>query len=192
MVGDGGMMRPMAYGDVADGLPFDADYCDLVCSQVAWLYFGNKVGVLQEVIRVLKPDGIAKIDADEVRPGLPPEYGRLVEIWEDGKLVPFGDYLRRFGMGLVPAREGQYLRIGQAERFGAVVWGARGGVRWPQRPGWPSRGWAPFGRPPVSSRTAGGAGPRVGRAAVFRDESHPCEEESPRDRRVDWLFRLGY
>ncbi|MDQ2917333.1 MAG: hypothetical protein M3R40_09315, partial [Pseudomonadota bacterium] len=76
------------------------------------------VGVLQEVIRVLKPDGIAKIDADEVRPGLPPEYGRLVEIWEDGKLVPFGDYLRRFGMGLVPAPEGQYLRIGKAERFG--------------------------------------------------------------------------
>ncbi|MEO9135238.1 MAG: class I SAM-dependent methyltransferase [Casimicrobiaceae bacterium] len=118
LTGDDVMMPTIVYGDVADGLPFDADYVDLVCSQVAWLYFGNKIGVLQEVIRVLKPDGIAKIDADEVRPGLPPEYGRLVEIWEDGKLVPFGDYLRRFGMGLVPAPEGEYLRFGKTQAFG--------------------------------------------------------------------------
>ena len=102
-IGDDVMMPTIVYGDVADGLPFDADYFDLVCSQVAWLYFGNKVGVLQEVIRVLKPDGIAKIDADEVRPGLPPEYGRLGESWEEGKLLPPGDDLPRLGVVLRPS-----------------------------------------------------------------------------------------
>ena len=59
-------------------MAFDAYYFVLVCIQVAVLYFGNKVGVLEEVSREIAPGGIAKIDADEGRPGLPPEYGRLV------------------------------------------------------------------------------------------------------------------
>lgn len=108
----------IAFGDAADGLPFPDGSFDLVYSQVAWLYFANKVGVLREVIRVLREDGIAKIDADELRPELPVEYRRLIEIWQDGRLVPFGDYLRRYGMGFEPAAEGEYLRIGKAARFG--------------------------------------------------------------------------
>lgn len=108
----------LAYGDVATGLPFGDDAFDLVVSQVAWLYFGNKIGVLREVMRVLAPDGLARIDADEMYPGLPAEYARLVEIWQDGRLVPFGDYLRRFGMALVPAPEGEYLRFGKVVSFG--------------------------------------------------------------------------
>ena len=105
------------YADVADGLPFDDGTFDLVYSQVAWLYFGNKAQVLREVSRVLREDGLAKIDADELVPGLPPEYQRLVEIWQAGRLVPFGDYLRRYGMALVPAAEGEYLRFGKSPRF---------------------------------------------------------------------------
>lgn len=104
--------------DVAAGLPFGDDYFDVVYSQVAWLYFGNKVAVLREVCRVLSGDGIARIDADERRPGLPPEYQRLVEIWHEGILVPFGDYLRRYGLGFVPAAEGEYLRLGKAQGVG--------------------------------------------------------------------------
>lgn len=109
----------MAYGDVAAGLPFPAKSFDLVYSQVAWLYFGNKVGVVRDVMRVLRHDGIAKIDADEVRPGLPVEYGRLVEIWEDGVLVPFGEYARRYGVSLSKALDGEYLRFGKQHGFGA-------------------------------------------------------------------------
>ena len=108
----------IAHGDVAEGLPFANDTFDLVYSQVAWLYFGNKAGVIREIIRVLRAGGLAKIDADEVRPGLPPEYARLFEIWQNGKLVPFGDYLKRYGMALVPAPEGEYLRFAKANRFG--------------------------------------------------------------------------
>lgn len=105
------------YADVAGGLPFDDATFDLVYSQVAWLYFGNKAQVVREVSRVLRDGGLAKIDADELTPGLPPEYQRLVEIWQGGRLVPFGDYLRRHGMALVPAAEGEYLRFGKSPRF---------------------------------------------------------------------------
>ena len=101
----------LSYGDVASGLPFPDDAFDVIASQVAWLYFANKIGVVREVLRVLKPDGIAKIDTDEIDPKLPPEYARLVEIWENGRLVPFGDYLRRYGLGFEAAPEGRYLRL---------------------------------------------------------------------------------
>lgn len=110
-------MPAIAYADVADGLPFENESFDLVYSQVAWLYFANKVAVIREVSRVLRDDGLAKIDADELRPDLPAEYRRLVEIWHDGQLVPFGDYLRRFGMAFEPAPEGEYLRFGKSPRF---------------------------------------------------------------------------
>jgi SAM-dependent methyltransferase len=106
------------HGDVARGLPYADDSFDLVYSQVAWLYFGNKIGVVREVMRVLRADGLAKVDADEIHPALPAEYARLVEIWEDGTLVPFGDYLRRYGAALVRAPEGEYMRFGKAGGFG--------------------------------------------------------------------------
>lgn len=108
----------VTYVDVALGLPFVDSSFDIVYSQVAWLYFANKVAVLREVSRVLRDDGLAKIDADELRPGLPKEYQRLVEIWQDGRLIPFGDYLRRFGMAFAAAPDGEYLRFGKSPRFG--------------------------------------------------------------------------
>jgi len=108
----------IAFADVADGLPFPDESFDLVYSQVAWLYFANKVAVIREVSRVLRGDGLAKIDADELRDDLPDEYRRLVEIWQDGELVPFGDYLRRYGMGFARAAEGEYLRFGKSRDFG--------------------------------------------------------------------------
>jgi SAM-dependent methyltransferase len=108
----------VAFGDVAEGLPFPDGSFDIVYSQVAWLYFGNKVGVLRDVIRVLRDDGLAKIDADELRLELPPEYRRLIEIWHEGRLIPFGDYLRRYDMAFVPAAEGEYVRISKSAHFG--------------------------------------------------------------------------
>lgn len=116
---EGAALPSIVHGDVANGLPFAARSFDLVYSQVAWLYFGNKIGVIQEVVRVLDDGGGAKIDADEILPALPPEYARLVEIWDGGRLLPFADYLRRFGMALLAAPDGAYLRIEKVDGFGA-------------------------------------------------------------------------
>jgi SAM-dependent methyltransferase len=118
---DGAAQPPMptlAFADAAQGLPFADASIDLVVSQVAWLYFGNKVGVLRETMRILKDDGVAYIDADEIHPRLPAEYARLVEIWQRGRLVPLGEYLGRFGGGFVPAAEGECLRIGKSAGLG--------------------------------------------------------------------------
>lgn len=111
----------LAFGDVANGLPFPDDTFDLVYSQVAWLYFGAKLAVVREVMRVLRADGIAKIDADELRPQLPQEYRRLVEIWENGALLPFGDYASRHGIALTAAPDGTYLQFGKSPTFAADV-----------------------------------------------------------------------
>ena len=111
-------MPAIAYVDVADGLPHPDGSVDVVYSQVAWRYFGNKIGVLREVSRVLRDDGVAKIDAEELRPDLPAEYQRLVEIWDGDRLVPFHEYAERFGMKFVASVEGEYLRFGKTANFG--------------------------------------------------------------------------
>jgi SAM-dependent methyltransferase len=108
----------IVHGDVAQGLPFADGTFDLVVSQVAWRYFRNKIGVLREVVRVLRADGLGLIDADEFDAKLPPEYGRLVEIWDDGRLVTFGDYLLRHGAEFAPARDGTCVRLGKCEALG--------------------------------------------------------------------------
>jgi SAM-dependent methyltransferase len=108
----------IAYGDAARGLPFADASFDIVYSQVAWLYFGSKLKVINDVMRILRADGVARIDADEIRAALPAEYGRLVEIWDDGVLVSLADYMRRYGFGFVPAPEGEYLFFGKAIGFG--------------------------------------------------------------------------
>ncbi len=108
----------IAFADVAGGLPYPADHFDVVYSQVAWLYFGNKIGVLREIARVLAADGIARIDADELCPRLPAEYRRLVEIWRDGRIVPFAEYLRQRGLALVAASEGHFLQVTKVPGIG--------------------------------------------------------------------------
>lgn len=121
MAPDARDLPSLAFGDVANGLPFPDDTFDLVYSQVAWLYFGAKLSVVREVMRVLRADGIAKIDADELRPQLPQEFRRLVEIWENGALVPFGDYASRHGVTLTAAPDGTYLRFGKSPTFATDV-----------------------------------------------------------------------
>jgi len=108
----------IAYADIAHGVPCADRSFDVVYSQVAWLYFGNKVGVVQEVMRVLDEGGVARIDADELRGGLPLEYARLVEIWQEGSILPFRDYAGRHGVALTPAGEGEYLHFGKQRSFG--------------------------------------------------------------------------
>jgi SAM-dependent methyltransferase len=116
--GDEAPMPALAFGDAADGLPFADASFDLVVSQVAWLYFGRKAHVLREVARVLDRDGVARIDADEVHPRLPPEYARLLEIWDRGRIVPLGEYLASHGGAIRRAEQGEYLEFGKVEGLG--------------------------------------------------------------------------
>ncbi len=113
-----GDLPEIVYADVSGRLPFEDESFDVVFSQVAWLYFSNKIAVIREVMRVLRTDGVAKIDADELRTGLPPEYARLVEIWDNGGIVPLGEYVRRYDGMLEKTREGEYLRFGKRLAFG--------------------------------------------------------------------------
>jgi SAM-dependent methyltransferase len=116
---DGGATLPsLLHGDVAHGVPLADATVDVVVSQVAWRYFHNKIGVLREVIRVLRPDGVGMIDADEFDAKLPPEYGRLVEIWDARGLVAFERYAARFGMSFVPTARGRALRLVKNPSFG--------------------------------------------------------------------------
>ncbi|HET7136455.1 MAG TPA: methyltransferase domain-containing protein [Casimicrobiaceae bacterium] len=116
---DGGAGLPsLLHGDVAHGVPLADATVDVVVSQVAWRYFRNKIGVLRDVVRVLRPDGVGMIDADEFDAKLPPEYGRLVEIWGEGALVAFEDYAARFGMTFVPTPRGRALRLVKNPSFG--------------------------------------------------------------------------
>jgi len=114
----GGGLPTLVHADVAQGLPFHDDRFDVVISQVAWQYFRNKIGVLREVVRVLRSDGVGMIDADEFDAKLPPEYGRLVEIWDARGLVAFERYAARFGMSFVPTARGRALRLVKNRSFG--------------------------------------------------------------------------
>jgi SAM-dependent methyltransferase len=115
---DGAGLPTLLHGDVAHGVPLADATVDVVVSQVAWRYFRNKIGVLRDVVRVLRPDGVGMIDADEFDAKLPPEYGRLVEIWDEGALVAFEDYAARFGMTFVPTPRGRALRLVKNPSFG--------------------------------------------------------------------------
>lgn len=115
---DATAMPALVFGDAADGLPFADASFDLVVSQVAWLYFGRKAHVLREVARVLDRGGLARIDADEIHPRLPPEYARLFEIWQRGRIVPLGDYLARHGGAIRGAARGEYLEFGKLDGLG--------------------------------------------------------------------------
>jgi ubiquinone/menaquinone biosynthesis C-methylase UbiE len=52
----------LVISDISDGLPFADNTFHAVVSQVAWKYFGNKLTVLTEVVRVMKPEGFAIIE----------------------------------------------------------------------------------------------------------------------------------
>jgi SAM-dependent methyltransferase len=118
-IAPGTHLPAIAVADVSRGFPFADDAFDLIVSQVAWQYFAGKARVLREAMRVLSPSGIALIDADEVERRLPGEYARLVEIWHDGRLLTFGDYLLQAGGSLAEAPDGTYVRAGKCASLGA-------------------------------------------------------------------------
>ena len=90
--------------DMEPGLRFDDDAFDLVVSQVALHYIGNKARVIEEVWRVLRPGGRAFLHLDGVLDQAYPDFMRLCSdlprfvIYSRGRIIStarFVDGLRR-------------------------------------------------------------------------------------------------
>jgi len=84
------------FGDVDNGLPFRANTFDFVFSQVSFFYYLDKAAFLEDLNRVLKPTGIARIDVNIGRDTLPSQYSPSLEIWKGGKEVSFWTYINKF------------------------------------------------------------------------------------------------
>lgn len=82
--------------DVSEGLRFPDNHFDVIYSQAAFFYFPDKAKFLEEVNRVLKVDGVARIDVMMQRRRLPPNYAACLEIADGGKTIPFWTYIEAF------------------------------------------------------------------------------------------------
>lgn len=90
-----------SFYDAGEGLHFDDDQFDVIISQVAFHYVGNKARLLEEIWRVLKPEGKAFLHVDASPNEEYPDFmkwntqtPRFI-IYEGGRMVKLGTYLRR-------------------------------------------------------------------------------------------------
>jgi SAM-dependent methyltransferase len=90
--------KPSFY-DAGEGLRYPGRFFDVIVSQVAFPYVGDKAKLLEEMWRVLKPAGKAFLHVDSFEDNYPdfmrlnPETPRFV-IYRHGKLVKLGRHLR--------------------------------------------------------------------------------------------------
>jgi ubiquinone/menaquinone biosynthesis C-methylase UbiE len=92
--------KPFFY-DAGKGLKFKSNYFDIIISQVAFPYVGDKAKLLEEFWRVLKPEGKAFLNIDSYESYYPDflqinkESPRFV-IYKKGKLIKLSSYLTTF------------------------------------------------------------------------------------------------
>jgi len=92
--------KPFFY-DAGNGLKFNSNYFDVIISQVAFHYVGDKAKLLEEFWRVLKPEGKAFIEIDSYREIYPDfmqinkETPRFVIYDKSGKLVKLSTHLNK-------------------------------------------------------------------------------------------------
>jgi len=92
--------KPFFY-DAGKGLKFKSGYFDIIISQVAFHYVGDKAKLLEEFWRVLKLQGKAFLQIDYYKKYYPDflqinkETPRFV-IYENNKLVKLSSYLNKF------------------------------------------------------------------------------------------------
>ena len=87
------VLPTILYCDMASGLPFDDCSFEVVVSQMCIQYVDDKVLFLREAARVLTEDGIAMIHTPLIASDMPPPFDLLLEIWDQGTLLPFSTYL---------------------------------------------------------------------------------------------------
>tara|TARA_Y100000034_G_C6820967_1_gene369725 strand:- start:18 stop:809 length:792 start_codon:yes stop_codon:yes gene_type:complete len=92
--------KPYFY-DAGNGLKFGSNYFDVIISQVAFHYVGDKAKLLEEFWRVLKPQGKTFVEIDSYKPYYPDfmqinkETPRFV-IYDGKKLVKLNNHLNKF------------------------------------------------------------------------------------------------
>jgi ubiquinone/menaquinone biosynthesis C-methylase UbiE len=92
--------KPYFY-DAGNGLKFESNYFDVIISQVAFHYVGDKAKLIEEFWRVLKPKGKAFVEIDSFQKNYPDflqinkETPRFV-IYRNDKLVKLSSYLKKF------------------------------------------------------------------------------------------------
>ncbi|MBI5881459.1 methyltransferase domain-containing protein [archaeon] len=129
--GDAGIMLPMPDGCVDKAgkkLSMPDDRLDFAYSICAVPFFNDKMHFLEELNRVLRDDGLARIDFRTHDPELG-EDGVFLEILRsDGSLIPFEEFIKAYGsLKLTRSPKGfQYLEMRKAEKldFGLELAGA--------------------------------------------------------------------
>jgi SAM-dependent methyltransferase len=92
--------KPFFY-DAGNGLKFKSNYFDVIFSQVAFHYVGDKAKLLEEFWRVLKPEGKAFLEIDSYKTDYPDfmqinkETPRFV-IYHGDKMIKLSTYLNKF------------------------------------------------------------------------------------------------
>jgi len=93
--------KPYFY-DAGNGLKFKSNFFNLVISQVSFHYVGNKARLIEEIWRVLKPEGKAFLHIDRSYKRELPDFMKtnpetpLFIIYKNSKLVKLSEYLRKF------------------------------------------------------------------------------------------------
>ncbi len=82
--------------DASEPFPFPDDCFDLIYSQAAAHYFTDKMRFLEEVNRLLTPDGVARIDINHRAAEYPLEYRDRIEIWDDERKIDFEEYMNAY------------------------------------------------------------------------------------------------
>ena len=88
--------------DVSDGLKFKSNFFDIIVSQVAIHYVGNKAKLIEEIWRVLKKGGNAYLHIDGKLEGNQPEFMNLHKdtprfiIYKKGRIISTKKYINSF------------------------------------------------------------------------------------------------
>ncbi|MCX7020108.1 MAG: class I SAM-dependent methyltransferase [bacterium] len=89
-------MPCLRFFDACAAWPYPESYFDMIISQSSFIWFPDKIAALELINRVLKHDGVARIDMGIERGSLPPEYRTSILIWDRGRLIPFWEYIAHF------------------------------------------------------------------------------------------------
>lgn len=82
--------------DAGEYIPFSNNFFDLIISQAAIVYVNDKSKLIQEINRVLKPDGEAHLWVGFENKGNDVGYWSTLEIYKDGEAISLSNYFSQF------------------------------------------------------------------------------------------------